>query len=46
MTLPIRFDIAKAQRVLGYAPRVGYEEGVMRTLRGDWPALPTGAEPP
>jgi nucleoside-diphosphate-sugar epimerase len=45
MTLPIRFDIAKAQRVLGYAPRVGYEEGVMRTLRGDWPALPTGAEP-
>jgi nucleoside-diphosphate-sugar epimerase len=39
MTLPIRFDIAKARRVLGYAPRVRYEEGVMRTLRGDWPAL-------
>jgi nucleoside-diphosphate-sugar epimerase len=32
MTLPIRFDVAKARRLLGYAPRVGYEEGVRRTL--------------
>ena len=39
MTLPIAFDIAKARRVLGYAPAVGYEEGVMRTLRGSWPAM-------
>jgi nucleoside-diphosphate-sugar epimerase len=39
MTLPIRFDISKARRRLGYQPRVGYEEGVMRTVRGDWPAL-------
>jgi nucleoside-diphosphate-sugar epimerase len=38
MTLPIYFDIAKARRRLGFAPRVGYEEGVMRTLRGAWPA--------
>jgi nucleoside-diphosphate-sugar epimerase len=39
MTLPIWFDIAKARRLLGYAPTVGYEEGVARTLRGEWPAL-------
>jgi len=39
MTLPIAFDIGKARRVLGYAPTVGYEEGVMRTLRGAWPML-------
>jgi nucleoside-diphosphate-sugar epimerase len=39
MTLPIRFDISKARRRIGYQPRVGYEEGVMRTVRGDWPAL-------
>lgn len=39
MTLPIRFDIAKARELLGYAPAVGYEEGVRRTLRGDWPLL-------
>jgi nucleoside-diphosphate-sugar epimerase len=32
MTVPIAFDASKAQRVLGYAPRVGYEEGVRRTL--------------
>lgn len=32
MTLPITFDSAKAKRVLGYAPRVGYEEGVAKTL--------------
>ena len=32
MTLSIGFDIAKARRLLGYAPRVGYEEGVTRTL--------------
>jgi nucleoside-diphosphate-sugar epimerase len=46
MTLPIWFDAAKARRVLGYAPRVGYEEGVARTLRGAWPALArAGAAP-
>jgi len=39
MTLPICFDVGKARRRLGYDPRVGYEEGVMRTLRGEWPAL-------
>lgn len=45
MTLPISFDTAKARRVLGFAPRVGYEEGVLRTIRGDWPALSrAGAE--
>jgi nucleoside-diphosphate-sugar epimerase len=31
MILPIWFDIAKAQALLGFAPAVGYEEGVMRT---------------
>jgi nucleoside-diphosphate-sugar epimerase len=46
MTLPIFFDIAKARRLLGYAPRVGYEEGVLRTVRGEWPALArAGASP-
>jgi nucleoside-diphosphate-sugar epimerase len=39
MTLPIAFDIAKARSLLGYSPTVGYEEGVMRTLRGEWPQL-------
>jgi nucleoside-diphosphate-sugar epimerase len=39
MTLPIAFDITKARRRLGFAPAVGYEEGVMRTLRGLWPAM-------
>jgi nucleoside-diphosphate-sugar epimerase len=39
MTLPVCFDVTKAQRHLGFAPRVGYAEGVTRTLRGDWPAL-------
>jgi nucleoside-diphosphate-sugar epimerase len=39
LTLPVRFDISKANRRLGYSPRVGYEEGLMRTLRGGWPAL-------
>jgi nucleoside-diphosphate-sugar epimerase len=39
MTLPIAFDITKARRLLGYSPTVGYEEGVMRTLRGEWPQL-------
>jgi nucleoside-diphosphate-sugar epimerase len=39
MTLPICFDIAKARRLLGFSPRVEYEEGVLRTLRGEWPAL-------
>jgi nucleoside-diphosphate-sugar epimerase len=46
MTLPVRFDIAKARRLLGFTPSVGYEDGVMRTLRGQWPALArVGAEP-
>jgi nucleoside-diphosphate-sugar epimerase len=39
MTLPIYFDGSKARRELGFLPRVGYEEGVMRSLRGEWPAL-------
>ncbi len=39
MTLPIEFDTGKARRRLGFAPVVGYEEGVMRTLRGQWPAV-------
>jgi nucleoside-diphosphate-sugar epimerase len=39
MTLPIRFDVAKARRLLGFAPAVGYDQGVTRTLRGEWPAL-------
>ncbi|HLK37162.1 MAG TPA: NAD(P)-dependent oxidoreductase [Polyangiaceae bacterium] len=39
MTVPIAFDISKARRMLGYEPTVGYEEGIMRTLRGEWPAL-------
>jgi nucleoside-diphosphate-sugar epimerase len=34
MTLPIAFDPAKA-RGAGFAPRIGYEEGVARTL-GTW----------
>ena len=39
MTLPVCFDVAKARRHLGFTPRVSYEEGVRRTLKGDWPAL-------
>jgi nucleoside-diphosphate-sugar epimerase len=35
MTLPIAFDVAKARRLLGFAPAVGYKEGVTRTLRTD-----------
>jgi nucleoside-diphosphate-sugar epimerase len=46
MTLPIWFDIGKSRRLLGFAPTVGYEEGVLRTLRGEWPALSrAGATP-
>jgi nucleoside-diphosphate-sugar epimerase len=46
LTLPLCFDGTKARRRLGFAPRVGYEEGVMRTLRGEWPALArAGASP-
>ena len=46
MTLPVRYDIAKARRLLGFAPSVGYEEGVMRTVQGQWPALArAGADP-
>jgi nucleoside-diphosphate-sugar epimerase len=33
MTLSIAFDASKAKAMLGYAPRVGYEEGIRRTLR-------------
>jgi nucleoside-diphosphate-sugar epimerase len=45
MTLSVRFDITKAWRLLGFAPVVGYEEGVMRTFQGQWPALArAGAE--
>ena len=39
MTMPLWFDVAKARARLGFAPRVGYEEGLRRTLRGEWPAL-------
>jgi nucleoside-diphosphate-sugar epimerase len=46
MTLSVHFDVSKARRLLGFEPRVGYEEGVMRTLRGEWPALArAGASP-
>ncbi|HEX3770425.1 MAG TPA: NAD(P)-dependent oxidoreductase [Polyangiaceae bacterium] len=38
MTLPIAYDIAKARRLLGFAPSVGYEEGVLRALRRHWPS--------
>jgi nucleoside-diphosphate-sugar epimerase len=34
MTLPLRFDVQRARRRLGFTPRVGYEEGVMQALRG------------
>jgi nucleoside-diphosphate-sugar epimerase len=37
MTLSIHFDTTKARRALGFAPHVGYEEGIVRTLRGEWP---------
>jgi nucleoside-diphosphate-sugar epimerase len=39
LTLPVRFDISKASRRLGFSPRVGFDEGIHRTLRGGWPAL-------
>jgi len=46
LTLPLCFDGTKARRRLGFMPRVSYEEGVMRTLRGEWPALArAGASP-
>jgi nucleoside-diphosphate-sugar epimerase len=46
MTLSIAFDIAKARGMLGFAPRVGYEEGVARTLLGEWPDVArAGASP-
>jgi nucleoside-diphosphate-sugar epimerase len=34
MTRPIAFDIGKARATLGYAPTVGYAEGVARALEG------------
>lgn len=46
MTLSLAFDIAKARGMLGFAPRVGYEEGVARTLLGEWPDVArAGASP-
>jgi nucleoside-diphosphate-sugar epimerase len=46
LTLPLWFDVTKARRRLGFVSRVRYEEGVMRTLRGEWPALArAGASP-
>jgi len=33
MTLPLRFDVQRARQRLGYAPRIGYREGIERTLR-------------
>lgn len=39
MTLSIHFDTTKARRMLGFAPHVGYEEGIARTLRGEWPTM-------
>ncbi len=46
LTLPSYFDVKKARRKLGFEPRVGYEEGIMRALRGEWPALArAGATP-
>ncbi len=33
MTLPVAFDIAKARRVLGFSPKIGYEAGVARPFR-------------
>lgn len=39
MTLPVAFDLSKARRLLGFEPAVGYEEGLMRTFGGRWPAL-------
>ncbi len=39
LTLPLCFDGSKARRAIGFVPRVSYEEGLSRTLRGEWPAL-------
>jgi nucleoside-diphosphate-sugar epimerase len=38
MTLSIAYDTAKAHRLLGFTPSVGYEEGLMRALRRHWPS--------
>ncbi len=43
MCVPIAFDGSKARRVLGFEPRVGYEEGVRRTLRASDGAGSAGA---
>jgi nucleoside-diphosphate-sugar epimerase len=45
MTVPIAFDPSKARRILGYSPRVTYEEGIARTVRalGDSGASREGA---
>jgi nucleoside-diphosphate-sugar epimerase len=37
MTLPISFDIRKARSLLGYAPKVGYADGVPRAVRRGGP---------
>jgi 2-alkyl-3-oxoalkanoate reductase len=42
MTLPIYFDAKKARAALGFSPRVGYKEGILRALRGEWLELPVG----
>jgi len=34
MSIPIAFDPAKARALLGYAPRIGYDEGIRRALAG------------
>jgi nucleoside-diphosphate-sugar epimerase len=34
MTVSIAFDPAKARALLGYAPRIGYDEGIRRALAG------------
>jgi len=45
MTLSIAFDTTKARRRLGFAPRVDYEEGVARTLLGQWPDVARAGAP-
>lgn len=47
MTVPIAFDPGKARRLLGYSPRIGYEEGVRSALaartRAPAPRLDAGS---
>lgn len=44
-TLSIAFDGAKARDRLGFVPRVGYGEGLARTLRGEWPGVARAGAP-